>query len=58
VKDGKPMYTYNFLGLQEYTVAGNEALPAGKPRSVSSLSMTVAGTAKAAWVRFLSTGKR
>ena len=29
-KDGKPMYTYNFLGLQEYTVAGTEALPAGK----------------------------
>jgi arylsulfatase len=30
VKDGRPMYTYNFLGLQEYTVAGTEALPAGK----------------------------
>jgi arylsulfatase len=30
VKDGKPMYTYNFLGLQEYTVAATEALPAGK----------------------------
>jgi len=30
VKDGKPMYTYNFLGLKEYTVAANEALPAGK----------------------------
>jgi arylsulfatase len=24
------MYTYNFLGLQEYTVAATEALPAGK----------------------------
>lgn len=24
------MYTYNFLGLKEYTVAANEALPAGK----------------------------
>ena len=30
VKDGKPMYTYNWLGLQEYTVAGSEALPSGK----------------------------
>jgi arylsulfatase A-like enzyme len=30
VKDGKPMYTYNFLGLQEYTVAATESLPAGK----------------------------
>jgi len=24
------MYTYNFLGLQEYTVAATEALPPGK----------------------------
>ena len=30
VKDGKPTYTYNWLGLKQYTVAGNEALPAGK----------------------------
>jgi arylsulfatase len=30
LKDGKPMYTYNFLGLQEYTVAATKALPAGK----------------------------
>ncbi len=30
VKDGKPIYTYNFLGLQEYTVAATQALPAGK----------------------------
>src|SRR5439155_14641526 len=30
VKDGKPTYTYNWLGLQRYTVAAKEALPAGK----------------------------
>jgi len=29
-KDGKPMYTYNFLGLQRYTVAAAQAVPAGK----------------------------
>jgi len=28
-KDGKPMYTYNFLGLQRYTVASAQAVPAG-----------------------------
>jgi arylsulfatase len=27
---GKPTYTYNWLGLQEYTVAAPQALPAGK----------------------------
>lgn len=30
VKDGKPMYAYNFLGLSTYTVAGAKALPEGK----------------------------
>ena len=30
LKDGKPTYTYNFLGLQRYTVAATEAVPAGK----------------------------
>jgi hypothetical protein len=30
VKDGKPTYTYNWLGLQQYTVAATQALPAGK----------------------------
>jgi arylsulfatase len=30
LKDGKPTYTYNWLGLQRYTVAANQALPAGK----------------------------
>ena len=30
MKGGKPVYTYNWLGLHEYTVAGTQALPAGK----------------------------
>jgi arylsulfatase len=29
MKDGKPAYTYNFLGLERYTVASPQALPAG-----------------------------
>ncbi len=29
MKDGKPAYTYNFLGLARYIVAVPEALPAG-----------------------------
>ncbi len=29
MKDGKPAYTYNFLGLERYTVAAPAALPAG-----------------------------
>jgi arylsulfatase len=30
VKDGKPAYDYNFLGLQRFTIASAEKLPAGK----------------------------
>jgi arylsulfatase len=29
-KDGKPTYTYNFLGLQRFNVAAAQAVPAGK----------------------------
>jgi len=30
VKDGRPAYTYNFVGLHEYTVNGANKLPPGK----------------------------
>jgi hypothetical protein len=30
VRDGKPAYTYNFVGLQEYTVNATEPLAPGK----------------------------
>ncbi|MCP4783671.1 MAG: arylsulfatase [Fuerstiella sp.] len=29
VKDGKPAYTYNFLGLEQFTVAGKDTVPEG-----------------------------
>jgi arylsulfatase A-like enzyme len=30
LKDGKPTYTYNWLGLKRFTVAADQAVPAGK----------------------------
>ncbi|HEX3163350.1 MAG TPA: arylsulfatase [Pseudolabrys sp.] len=30
LKDGKPTYTYNWLGLERYTVTAKQPLPAGK----------------------------
>ena len=30
LKDGKPTYTYNFLGLKQITIAAKQAVPAGK----------------------------
>jgi arylsulfatase len=29
-KDGNPVYTYNFLGLSRFTIAGRQRVPAGK----------------------------
>jgi arylsulfatase len=29
MQDGRPVYTYNYLGLSRYTVASTEAIPAG-----------------------------
>ena len=30
MRDGRPAYTYNFVGLQQYTVNGTERLAPGK----------------------------
>ena len=30
LKNGKPTYTYNFLGLKRFTIAAKQAVPAGK----------------------------
>jgi hypothetical protein len=30
LKDGKPAYTYNFLGLKRTTIAGKQPVPAGR----------------------------
>lgn len=30
LKDGKPTYAYNWLGLEQFTVTGQQALPPGK----------------------------
>jgi arylsulfatase len=30
LKGGKPMYTYNWIGLHRYTIAAKQAVPAGK----------------------------
>jgi arylsulfatase len=30
LKDGKPTYTYNWLGLEQFTITGQQALPPGR----------------------------
>ena len=44
MKGGKPVYAYNFLGLQRFTVASSQAVPAASRRSASSSPMTAAAS--------------
>lgn len=46
LKDGKPAYTYNFLGLEQYTVSAPEALPAGKATLVFDFAYDGGGLGK------------
>ncbi len=46
VKDGKPAYTYNFVGLKQYTVnSSDDSRPASR-RSSSSSPTTARGAAR------------
>jgi arylsulfatase len=46
LKDGKPAYTYNFLGLSRYTVSAPEALPPGKATLVFDFAYDGGGAGK------------
>lgn len=46
VKDGKPAYTYNFLGLNSYTVSSQEVLPKGKAKLVFDFAYDGGGLGK------------
>jgi arylsulfatase len=58
VKDGKPMYTYNWCGLQEYTVTASEALPAGKATIRVEFAYDGGGLAKGGIVTIFVNGKQ
>ena len=45
-QDGKPTYAYNFLGLQRYTVATAQSVPAGKATILLEFSYDGGGLAK------------
>ena len=46
LKDGKPSYTYNFLGLSVYTIASSTALPTGKATLVFDFAYDGGGPGK------------
>jgi arylsulfatase len=57
VKDGKPAYTYNFLGLARYTVAAPDALAPGPATVVLDFAYDGGGAGKGGKATLLVNGK-
>lgn len=58
VKDGKPAYTYNFLGLERYTIAAPEALPEGPATVVLDFAYDGGGLGKGGEVALYVNGEQ
>jgi arylsulfatase len=57
-KGGKPTYCYNFLGLQRFTVAATEAVPAGKANITMEFKYDGGGLGKGGEATLLVDGKK
>ena len=58
LKDGKPTYCYNFLGLQEYKVAAPNALAAGKATVRMNFDYDGGGAGKGGLATLLVNGEK
>ncbi len=57
MKDGKPAYVYNFLGLDRYTVVAPQALPSGPSTVVMDFAYDGGGAGKGGKATLLVNGK-
>jgi arylsulfatase len=57
MKDGKPGYTYNFLGLARYTIEAPQALPAGRATVTLDFAYDGGGPGKGGKATLLVNGK-
>jgi len=57
MQDGKPIYTYNFLGLERFTVASNSVVPAGAATIVLDFAYDGGGLGKGGKATLLVDGK-
>jgi len=57
MKDGKPAYTYNFLGLARYTVVAPQALPSGHATVVLDFAYDGGGAGKGGKATLYVNGK-
>jgi len=58
IKDGRPTYTYNWLGLKQFTVAAKEPLPAGKATLRFEFAYDGGGVGKGGMGTLLVNGKK
>ncbi len=58
LKDGRPTYTYNFIGLERFTVAAKEPVPAGKATIRFEFAYDGGGLAKGGVGTILVNGKK
>ncbi|RKZ90686.1 MAG: arylsulfatase [Gammaproteobacteria bacterium] len=57
MKDGKPIYTYNYLGLERFTVASKKTIPAGAATVVLDFVYDGGGIGKGGIATLLVNGK-
>jgi arylsulfatase A-like enzyme len=57
VRDGRPAYTYNFLGLERYTIAAPQALPPGSTTVTLDFVYDGGGVGKGGKATLLVNGK-
>ncbi len=58
LKDGKPTYTYNWVGLERFEVSSPEALPAGQATIVVDFAYDGGGRGKGGTVTISANGKK
>ena len=58
MKDGRPVYTYNFLGLERFTVAAEEAVPPGPATIVMDFDYDGGGLGKGGEATILVNGEQ
>jgi arylsulfatase A-like enzyme len=58
LKDGKPTYCYNFVGMQEYKVAASSAMPAGKATLRMNFDYDGGGAGKGGLTTLLVNGEK
>ena len=57
MKDGKPVYTYNYLGLERFSVASTRAVPAGEAKVVLDFVYDGGGLGKGGMATLSVNGK-